>query len=85
MKSGRSLKTKMALGHLDMQTQEVSGSRMEGHRETLSVRLVTHWDRLPRKHVVSIPGSTKRPVQLALTWVSRGDWTTAPQDSLDLE
>lgn len=68
-----------------MQIEEVSGSTMEDNRETLSMRLVTYWDGLPRKNVVSIPGDTKRPVQLALTWVSRGDWTRAPEDSLDLE
>lgn len=67
-----------------MQTEEVSGSRMEDKMETLFVRVVTYWDRLPRKTAVSIPGDTKRPVQLALTWVSRGDWTEAPEDSLDL-
>lgn len=75
----------MALGHLDIQTEEVSGSRMEDIEETLSVRLITYWDRLSRKNVVSIPGDIKRPVQLVLTWVSKGDWTRAPEDSLDLE
>lgn len=63
----------MALGHLDMQTEEVSGNRMEDNKETFSVSLVIYWCRLSRKNVVSIPGDNKRPVLLALTWVSRGD------------
>lgn len=66
-----------------MQTGEVKWEK-DG-RQPLPVRLVTYQDRLPRETVVSIPGDCKRPVQLALTWVSRADWTRAPQDSLDLE
>lgn len=58
---------------------------MEDNKETLSVRLVTYWDRLSTKNIVPIPGDTKRPEQLAVTWVSRGEWTRAPENSLDPE
>lgn len=52
----------MALGHSDMQTEEVSGNRTADNKETLPVSLVTYW--LSSKNVVSIPGGTRRPVQL---------------------
>lgn len=44
-------KAKMALGHLDIKAEEISGKRMKDDKKALTVRLLKHQDRLPTETV----------------------------------